>query len=180
MIKLLFLTVVCLLVGVYSAAAQPGETEIAARRAEVKKLDKLTGQWKGAGWISRGSERTKFVGTENVQRKLDGLAVMVEGRFTTKISATGEDKVIHETIGVLTFNPQTKIYDFDTFLANGMGGKYEFKAVDGGFEWGFKFPQGTMRYFIKIENDTWTETGEMKLNGKEWTKFFEMILKKVN
>ena len=180
--KLLFLIILFLLVGVHSTAAQqPSETETAARRTEVKKLDKLVGHWKGAGWIMHGRERTNFVGTENVQRKLDGLALMFEGRFTAKIPATGEDKVMHETIGVLTFNPQSKIYDFNTFLANGMSGKYDFKTVEGGWEWGFKFSQGTMRYLIKIENDTWTETGEMMLtNGKEWMKFFEMTLKKVN
>ena len=177
--KLLFLTVLCLLIGVYSAAAQPSETEIAVRRAEVKKLDKLIGQWKGAGWMSHGKERTNFVGTENVQRKLDGLALMFEGRFTTKLPETGEEKVMHETIGVLTFNPQAKIYDFNTFLANGTVGRHDFKAIGGGWEWGFKFPQGIMRYIIRIENDTWTETGEMMLNGKEWTKIFEMTLKKV-
>lgn len=179
--KLLFLVVLFLLVGVHTAPAQPSETEIADRRAEVKKLDKLIGQWKGAGWIMHGKERTNFVGTENVQRKLDGLALMFEGRFTTKISATGEEKVMHETIGILTFNPQSKIYDFNTFLASGITGNHDFKAVEGGWEWGFKFPQGNMRYLIKIENDSWVETGEMMMsNSKQWTKFFEMTLKKVN
>ena len=33
---------------------------------------------------------------------------------------------------------------------------------------------------VPIADNTWTETGEIMLNGKDWTKFFEMNLKKVS
>ena len=115
-----------------------------------------------------------------MQRKLDGLALLIEGKFVTKIAPTNEEKVIHETMAVLAPNLKTKTYDFNVFLANGMSGSYEFKTAENGWQWGFQFPQGSVRYFIKIENNIWSETGEMMLNGKNWIKTFEMTLQKVN
>jgi hypothetical protein len=59
--KLLFLTILFLLVGVHSTAAQqPSETETAARRSEVKKLDKLVGHWKGRGLDYARQETHEF------------------------------------------------------------------------------------------------------------------------
>lgn len=177
--KIIFLIVFCLYFGVSFATAQFNEAEAAAKRSKLKKLEQLVGQWKGSGWIQQGRERMNFVGTETVQRKIDGLALLVEGRFIAKMPS-GEEKVIHETLAVLSYNPQAKIYDFNTFLASGAAGKHELKIVEDGWEWGFKIPQGVIRYKIKIADNTWMETGEIMMNGKDWTKFFEMNLKKVS
>lgn len=153
--------------------AQQKMTE--ALRGEMKKLDAMVGQWKGTGWIQQGKERENFTGTENVQRKIDGLAILVEGRFVDK-----KDVVVHETLGVLSYNQTSKDYDFNTFLHTGRKGQYTMKAVEGGFQWGFSFPGGVVRYHIKLTADTWHETGEMSMDeGKTWRQFFEMTLKKV-
>lgn len=145
------------------------------KRAEMKKLDRFAGKWAGSGWIQRGRERETFVGTEIVQRKVDGLALLVEGNYKNKDGA-----IIHETLAVLSPNLKTKNYDFQTFLANGMSGTYEFKTTNGGWQWGFDFPSMAMRYNITIENNVWTEIGEMSQDGgKNWTKIFEMNLKRV-
>ena len=50
---------------------------IEAQRAEMKKLDLWVGQWQGSGWIQQGKEKETFNGTETVQRKLDGLALLL-------------------------------------------------------------------------------------------------------
>lgn len=146
-----------------------------AKRGEMKKLDRLVGQWQGTGWIQMGKTRETFAGGENVQRKFDGLALLVEGNFKNK-----DGKVIHETIALLSPNLQKKNYDFRAFLADGNGGDYEFKAVEDGWQWGFQFPNGTVRYDIKINDNTWVETGYFSPdNGKNWINIFEMKLKKV-
>lgn len=145
------------------------------KRAEMKKLDRLVGQWRGTGWIQQGKSRETFAGTENVQRKINGLALLVEGNFKNK-----EGKVIHETIALLSPNLQRKNYDFRAYLADGNGGDYEFKAVEDGWQWGFQFPGGTIRYDIKINDNSWVETGYFSQdNGKTWMNIFEMRLQKV-
>jgi hypothetical protein len=144
------------------------------QRAEMKKLESLAGQWKGAGWIQQGAKRETFTGTETVQRKLDGLALLVEGKFSN-----AEGKIIHETLAVLSFDAKAKNYRFRTYLASGMSGEHDFKLLADGFEWGFQFPAGTIRYIIKTNNDVWFETGEFSGDGKTWMKIFEMKLEKV-
>jgi hypothetical protein len=178
MLKKFVLAAICLFVLTSFAFAQETSGAAAdAQRAEMKKLDSLTGQWKGSGWIQQGAKRETFTGTENVQRKIDGLALLVEGKFTN-----AEGKVIHETLAVLAYDPKAKGYRFRTYLASGMSGEHDFKLLpnDGGYEWGFQFPNGQVRYIIKTNNDVWLETGEFSRDGgKTWLKIFEMKLDKV-
>jgi len=148
---------------------------IEAQRAEMKKLDSWVGKWEVSGWMQQGAERETFTGTEIVQRKLDGLAMLVEGKFTNK-----ENVVIHETLAVVSYNPKTKNYDFSTYLASGNKGIYELKATADGWQWEIPFPGGKIRYMTKLTADTWFEIGEMSMDdGKTWRKFFEMTLKRV-
>ena len=74
--KLLLGTIVVLAVFI-AVSAQENSAEL--QRGEVKKLESMVGQWKGAGWIQQGAKRETFTGTESVQRKIDGLALLVEG-----------------------------------------------------------------------------------------------------
>jgi hypothetical protein len=171
--KTVFSIIFCLLLSASFAFGQQVDKD--ALRAEMKKLDAMVGKWQGAGWIQQGKERETFTGTETVQRKIDGLALLIEGRFVDK-----KDVVIHETLAVLSYNPASKDYDFNTFLFNGRKGQYTLKTAPDGFQWGFSFTGGVIRYNIKLTADTWLETGEMSMDeGKTWRQFFEMNLKKV-
>jgi hypothetical protein len=170
--KFLF-AVFVLLVGFMGISAQENPN-VELQRAEVRKVESLVGQWKGGGWIQQGAKRETFTGTETVQRKLDGLTLLVEGRFTNP-----EGKVIHETLAVLDFIEKDSKYRFRTYLASGRSGEYEFKLLADGYEWGFQTSAGTVRYTIKTANDVWFETGEFSKDGKNWIKFFEMKLDKV-
>jgi hypothetical protein len=170
--KFLLATVV-LLAGFMNVSAQEN-ANIEVRRGEVKKLESMVGQWKGSGWIQQGGKRETFTGTETVQRKLDGLALLVEGRFTN-----AEGKVIHETLAVLDFNAKDTKYRFRTYLGTGASGEHDFKLNADGYEWGFQIPGGMIRYTIKTANNVWFETGEYSKDGKSWLKFFEMQLEKM-
>lgn len=156
-----------------SAAQTPPSTD--ALRVEMRKLDKLVGQWKGSGWIQQGPKRETFSGTENVQIKVDGLAVLIEGKFSNP-----EGKVIHETLAAMSYDPKLAVYRMKTYLANGMSGEFDFKLAGENYEWGFKTDAaGTIRYTISTTQNTWLEIGEFSRDGKTWMKFFEMKLDKV-
>ena len=75
------LTILLILITAFMAitasAQEPNTAE--AKKVEMKKLDKMIGQWKGSGWIQQGPKRETFTGTENVQRKIDGLDPVVGG-----------------------------------------------------------------------------------------------------
>lgn len=169
----ILLAVIVLLAGfTVVSAQQPDNAEL--QRAEVKKLESLVGKWQGSGWIMHEGKRETFTGSETVQRKLNGLALLVEGKFTNP-----EGRVIHETLAILTFNAKESKYNFRTYLASGTSGEHDFKLIPDGYEWGFQMPAGTIRYTIKTANEVWAEIGEFSKDGKTWTKFFEMNLNKV-
>src|SRR5947207_13090632 len=59
------------------SAQQPNVT---AQREAMKKLEFLAGKWSGDASVSRGpGEPMKVVQTENIQFKLDGLVLLLEG-----------------------------------------------------------------------------------------------------
>jgi hypothetical protein len=174
MIRKFLLLTIGLLAGFGSVSAQQSNVEL--MRGEVKKLESMVGRWEGTGWIMHEGKREVFTGAENVQRKLDGLAILVEGKFTNS-----EGKVIHETLAVLDYNAKDSKYRFRTYLATGTSGEHELKLLAVGYEWGFQMPAGTIRYTIKTADNVWSEIGEFTRDGgKTWMKFFEMNLKKVS
>ena len=176
MMKNILLAFITEIFGASIAFAQVDKASVETSRTEMKKLDAMVGKWQGSGWSQRGKERETYTGTETVQRKIDGLALLVEGKFVNK-----ENVVVHETLAVLSYNSTSKDYDFNTFLFDGRKGQYTLKAAGENWQWGFSFPGGTIRYTIKLTADTWHEIGEMSMDeGKTWRQFFEMTLKKVS
>ncbi len=169
----LLLASIILIFANFAFAQAPITTEL--KKTEMKKLDKMAGQWQGSGWIQQGPKREVFSGSETVQSKLEGLAVLVEGKFSNP-----EGKVIHQTLAVLSYDDALKNYRFATYLANGITSVQDFKVVGDHFEWGFPIPNvGTVRYTIKVDDATWSEIGEFSRDGKAWMQNFEMKLTKV-
>ncbi len=157
----------------FSASAQTPDL-IAAKKLEMKKVQKFVGHWVGSGWQQVGPKRENVTGSETVQNKVDGLALLIEGRFADSTGA-----VKHETLAIMSYDDQLKSHRFKTFLANGISGEHDLKVLADGFEWGFTMSAGTVRFTIKLENDTWSEIGEFSRDGKTWMKTMEMVLKRV-
>ena len=173
MLKTIFLSLI-IFSSIGIAVAQQPDFGAEAQRAEMKKIESMVGNWEGSGWIQQGKDRETFSGAEIVQRKLEGVALLVEGKFTNP-----EGKVIHQTLAVISFDPKQKIHRFRTYLANGSSGDHVIKLLPDGWEWGFENPGGVLRYIIKTTDNLWNEIGEFSRDGgKTWVKFFEMNLKK--
>jgi hypothetical protein len=170
------LALVAALLGVHAVRAQdPAMFGFEEQRAAMAKLDYMVGNWQGTGWIQRGTRET-FTGGENVQRKLDGLALLVEGDFA---ATDAPGRSVHKTLGVIYYDPKTRKYRFDTWLAAGSHGEHELELLDDGWRWELTYPGGTIRYTMRRgTGGDWFEIGERSPNGTTWSKFFEMTLKK--
>ncbi len=156
------------------------QSSVATQRQEMKKLEYMAGEWYGTGWIEMDGKRMTFAGTERVQKKLEGVALLVEGLFKSKDTSTGVERTIHETLAVLSYDERTKTHRFRSWLATGNSGDHEVKVTNEGWQWGLQFPNGSIRYTIKInEKGEWHEIGEISQNGKPSQQFFEMNLKRV-
>lgn len=162
-----------------SALAQ---SSTSAQLQEMKKLDFLIGEWQGEGWTEfiPGQRRTSPI-TENVQPKLGGMILLIEGLGKTKIAGREEEVVVHHALGIVSYDATAKRYRIKSYLADGRSTEAEAEFVEAGFQWRFQAPQGTsIRYTVKLtEQGEWFETGEMSQDGKSWRQFHEMTLQKV-
>lgn len=153
-----------------------------AQNQEMKKLDFLIGEWQGEGWTEfvQGQRRTAPI-TEKVQSKLGGTILLVEGMGKKKAEGGREEVVVHNALGVISYDAGAKLYRVRSYLADGRATDSEASFVEDGFQWRFKTPQGlSIKYTVKLtEKGEWFERGEMSQDGKTWRQFHEMTLRKV-
>ena len=149
---------------------------------EMKKLNFLVGEWKGEGWTEfiPGQRRSSPI-AESVQPKLGGMVLLVEGLGKRKVPGKDEEVVVHNALGILSYDEKAKLYRMRSYLATGQSTDAEAKFTDGGFQWGFQAsPSLSFRYTVKLtDRGEWFEIGEMSQDGKTWRKFHEMTLQKV-
>jgi Protein of unknown function (DUF1579) len=159
------------------AAQAPPKPE--AQLAAMKKLDYMVGKWSGEGWIQMGPQRSTFRGSETIQRKLDGVALLVEGAFFGRMPGSDVEVPTHTTLAVMSYDPKTQKYRFTTWLATGSSGEHELVVREKGWQWETTSPQGTARFTMTLTDaGEWLEVGEFSSDKTNWRKFFEMKLKK--
>ncbi|MBL7959737.1 hypothetical protein JNL27_05790 [bacterium] len=163
--------------------AQAGFTQRpdnSAQVAEMKKLAAFIGEWKGEGWMEyRPGQRSEFKGKETILPKLSATVIHIEGIHTSNIK--GQDVVVHDALGIISFDPNMKQYRFRSYLATGISQDNELKIVSNNkFEWGFgDEKRGHFQFTIDLsEPGKWVETGMKSADGVTWQKFFEMTLQK--
>jgi len=139
-------------------------------KSEIGKLEFMTGKWEGTGWMmGRDGKKHEFNQTENIQFKIDGVVMLIEGLGMSK------GKVTHNAIAIISYNKEEKNYKFTSHLSSGRGGSFNAELKENKFHW---YPNENMRYIIWLnEKGQWYETGEFNRSGK-WFQFFEMTLDK--
>lgn len=152
-----------------TAFSQSYETDKESQEA-MSKLAFIEGNWKGEGWMMRqDGKKHPFTQTEKISFKLDGTALLVEG-----LGKEGE-KIIHNALAVITYDKTKGHYNFNSRLANGMGGNFKAELIDNKLHW---YPNENIKYIISLnEKGQWHEVGKIK-RGEEWFQFFEMTLDK--
>jgi hypothetical protein len=164
------------------APSAPGQLPPpSAQQDAMKKLEFLIGQWKGEGWMQIAGQRRAFKGIEVVQRKLDGLLLVIEGLHSGQVGEKGEEVIVHSAFALVSYDDKPKRYRFQAFTSRGTYEDAEAQLSDGQLVWGMKVPQfGEVRYTIKLDDKgRWSEIGEVCRDGKTWQQFFEMTLRRV-
>jgi hypothetical protein len=69
----------------------------------MNRLAFLEGSWEGQGWHQAGpdAERRHFTQTEDIQRKLDGQLLIIEGRGH---AADDPERVVHQALAVVHYD----------------------------------------------------------------------------
>jgi hypothetical protein len=169
MLSTLLLSMIALAAASY--AQQPNAT---AQRDAMKKLEFLTGHWVGDATVSRGpGDPMKLQQTEEVQYKLDGLVMQIEG--------TGRDaagKVVFQALATISYDDAASVYRFRAYN----DGRYldtEITVTPNGFAWGFtNGPLKVSNTMQLNEKGEWTEVTEATYGSTPPRKSVEMHLSK--
>jgi hypothetical protein len=167
---------------VVAASATAADPPGAAHREAMKKLDFLAGKWAGDATIQTGKgPAIKVKQTEDVQFRLGGVVLLIEGKGTGKQMDTEAEGVVFNALAAISYDVDTKKYKMRAFRMEGVSVDPELTVTETGFVWGFTPPKSKVqiRYTATVKSDTWTEVGEVSLDGKTWNKFLEMNLKRV-
>ena len=151
---------------------QPSMPNTDAQREAMRKLAFLVGRWSGPAMISRApGDRIRLTQTENVQYKLDGLVLLIEGQST---GADGKSQF--QALATVAYDDASHSYRFRAYN----GGHYvekELAVLSDGFSWGFdagtaKF-QNTMHLTAKGE---WHETSAVTYGSAPPDQIMDMLL----
>jgi hypothetical protein len=168
----LWMAGVLALAGACSAQQDPN---VAGQREAMKKLEFLVGRWSGDATASHGpGQPIKVRHTEEVQYKMGGLVLLVEG--TGRRADTGE--VAFQAVAMVSYDDARSKY----FIRSHSGGRYletELKVTDKGFQWGYTMGPATVKYTMQLnEKGEWSEIGEMTLQGNPPVKTMDMLVRK--
>jgi hypothetical protein len=156
------------------AAQQPGSNSIETQREAMHKLSFLAGHWSGPITIFRGpGEPLHLTQTEDVEYKLDGLVLLVEGKGT---SADG--KVQFSALATITYDDATHSYRFRAYH----DGRYldtELSVPAKGFSWSFAAgPAQIVNTMHLTDKGEWDEDTVATVGGDPPQRSVEMLLQR--
>lgn len=159
--------------GVTLGAQAPGAS-IEAQRQAMQKLAFLAGHWSGPVTIVRGpGEPLKATQTEDVQYKLDGLVLLIEGKSTDP-----DGKQVFSALATISYDEGSKAYHFRAYNA----GRYvdtELTVPVNGFSWNYAAgPAHVVNSMHLTEKGEWQETTEVDMGSGPSRKVVEMLLNK--
>lgn len=158
-----WLAAALLLLPVTAATAQPHGPDLAKQKAAMNKLAFLVGNWSGDVRVAMGpGEPKNLKQTEQVQFKLDGLVLLIEG--TSHDPQSGA--VGFNALATVAWDEETQTYRFRAYNS----GNYldtALTVVERGFEWSYAMGPATVKNVMRIdEKGEWSETTDVTLPGR--------------
>jgi len=158
---------------VAAAAQQPGSNSVQIQREAMHKLDFLAGRWSGPVTIQRGpGQPLRLTQSENVQYKLGGLVLLVEGKSTN-----GAGKAEFSALATISYDDATSAYHIRAYN-NGHYVDSKLSLLPRGFSW--SFPAGPVRIVNTMHltaKGEWQEVSDVVMGGAAPRRSVRMLLR---
>jgi hypothetical protein len=169
------ISVVALLLSLPSvvAAQGPGQGGMDAQREAMHKLSFLAGKWSGPVTIVRGPQPLHLTQTEQVEYKLDGLVMLIEGKSTDS-----DGKSSFSALATVSYDESTHGYRIRAYN----DGHYidtELTVLPDGFSWGFKAgPADIVNTMHLTAKGEWSEVTQATMGTNPPMHAVDMLLAK--
>jgi hypothetical protein len=145
-----------------------------AQREAMQKLAFLIGKWSGPITVTRGpGEPLHLTQTEDVQLKLDGLVLLIEGT-----SRDDSGKSLFRALATVSYDDAEKKYRFRAYNE----GRYldtELTVPTNGFSWSYDLgPVHVSNSMHRTAKGEWSETTESVYGQQAPRRSMEMVLTK--
>jgi len=155
-----------------AAAAPPVSDSAEMQREALHKLAFLVGRWSGPVTIMRGpGELLHLTQSEEVQYKLDGLVLLIEGKSTST-----DGKAQFSALATISFDDATQAYRIRAYN-DGHCLDAELSVLGDGFSW--SFPAGPARIVNTMHltgKGEWQEVTEATVGNAAPRRNVEMLL----
>jgi hypothetical protein len=148
------------------------QLSVTAQREAMRKLGFLVGKWSGDATVARGpGEPLKITQTEDVQYKMDGLILLIEG---TGHAADG--RIVFRALATVSYDDTTSSYRFRAYNE----GHYldtDLTVVPNGFAWGFNAGPAKITNAMHLtDKGEWAESTEAVMGSAPPRRSVEMLL----
>jgi hypothetical protein len=155
------------------SAQQSASSSVDTQREAMRKLSFLAGHGAGPARIVRGPGETLHLDqTEDVEYKLDGLVLLIEGKST---SANG--KVLFSALATIAYDDASHAYRFRAHN----DGHYldtELSVLTNGFSWSFTAgPAHVVNSMHLTSKGEWDETTEVRVGSNTPRRSVDMLLR---
>lgn len=175
-VPIAMLLVGCMTVCCLPLAAQgPNPDSVSAQREAMHKLAFLVGRWSGSVTIvRRPGEPLHLTQTEDVESKLDGLVLLVEGKSTN-----ADGKVGFNALATIAYDDAAHAYRFRAYN----DGHYldtDLSVVPDGFSWGFDAgPAHIVNTMHLSAQGEWNEVTNVTVGSHPAQRSVEMLLQRL-
>jgi hypothetical protein len=154
------------------AGQQPPSNSVDVQREAMRKLSFLAGHWSGPVTIVRGpGEAPHLTQTEDVEYKLDGLVLLIQGKST---SADG--KLLFSALATIAYDDASHTYHFRAYN----DGHYldtELSVPANGFSWSFTAgPAHIVNTMHLTGKGEWDEVTDVTVGSNPPHRSVEMLL----
>jgi hypothetical protein len=155
-------------------AEQPVSNSAETQRDAMRKLSFLAGHWSGPVTIVRGpGEALHLAQTEDVEYKLDGLLLLIEGKSTSP-----DGKVLFSALATIAYDDASHTYRFRA-CNDGHYLDTELAVPANGFSWSFTSgPAHIVNTMHLTGKGKWGEVTEVTVGSNPAHRAVDMLLER--